>query len=65
MTDDTQGDASHSRYVPLPGNYQGTELLPFQGRPGANDHERYPSRMGSNLTWRDGRTQPHPEKSDE
>ena len=34
--------------------YDGAELRAFT-RPGARDHEKYPSRMGQNLHYRDGR----------
>ena len=36
-------------------NYQGRELKPYQGRPGAMDAFSLPSRMGNWLHYRDGR----------
>lgn len=43
-------------YTPPPGHYQAKELEPYQGRPGANDHERIPSRRGKRTrVYRDGR----------
>lgn len=35
--------------------YEGLELQPFTGRPGATDACALPSRMGSTLHYRDGR----------
>jgi len=32
--------------------YKGDELKPYQGRPGANDNLKLPSRMGSQLVYR-------------
>lgn len=39
------------------GDYQGTELEPYAGRPGAMDANNLPSRMGDRLHYRDGRTE--------
>ena len=36
------------------GTYDGADLRGWL-RPGADDHERYPSRMGNVRLWRDGR----------
>jgi len=36
------------------GQYDGAELKPFAGRPGAMDCFQLPSRMGSRLYFRDG-----------
>lgn len=38
--------------------YDGKEMQPYQGRPGANDALALPSRMGDRLHYRDGRTEP-------
>jgi hypothetical protein len=38
--------------------YDGKEMQPYQGRPGANDALALPSRMGDRLHYRDGRTKP-------
>lgn len=38
-------------------NYDGKEMQPYQGRPGANDAMNLPSRMGNLLHYRDGRTE--------
>ena len=38
--------------------YDGKEMQPYQGRPGANDALELPSRMGNRLHYRDGRTEP-------
>lgn len=35
--------------------YQGKELLPFDGRPGSNDAMEIPSRIGGVRRYRDGR----------
>lgn len=37
------------------GVYQGTELMPYTGRPRANECLDLPSRFGNQLRWRDGR----------
>ncbi len=37
--------------------YDGKEMQPYQGRPGANDALALPSRMGDMLHYRDGRTE--------
>lgn len=37
--------------------YDGKEMQPYQGRPGANDALALPSRMGDRLHYRDGRTE--------
>jgi hypothetical protein len=39
-------------------HYNGAELRPYDGRPGANDALRLPSRIGATLHYRDGRTAP-------
>lgn len=44
-------------YTPSEGNYQGTELEPYAGRPGAMDACALPSRMGNRLHYRDGRVE--------
>jgi hypothetical protein len=41
--------------VPSGKNYDGAELRPFSGRPGANDALELPTRMGARLHFRDGR----------
>ncbi|MDD0817181.1 hypothetical protein PSQ39_21280 [Curvibacter sp. HBC28] len=41
----------------LPTVYQGQELRPYQGRPGAMDAFALPSRMGQRLHYRDGRVE--------
>jgi hypothetical protein len=38
--------------------YDGKEMQPYQGRPGANDALELPSRMGNRLHYRDGKTEP-------
>lgn len=38
--------------------YDGKEMQPYQGRPGANDALALPSRMGDRLHYRDGKTEP-------
>lgn len=38
-------------------SYQGRELQPYQGRPGAMDAFALPSRMGNRLHYRDGRVE--------
>lgn len=40
-----------------PAIYQGLELRPYQGRPGAMDAFDLPSRMGRRLHYRDGRVE--------
>ena len=37
------------------GTYDGKELRAFTGRPGAMDHEKYPSRMAEGLVYRRSR----------
>lgn len=37
------------------GHYSGDELTRSTTRPGADDHRRYPSRMGNRLVYLDGR----------
>ncbi len=37
------------------GNYNGKELRPYEGRPGANDALALPSRIGNALHYRDGK----------
>lgn len=37
------------------GIYTGTDLAEYDGRPGAMDAYRLPSRVGKTLRWRDGR----------
>lgn len=37
----------------MSGDYVPSELKPFDGRPNCNQHEDYPSRMGSLLIYRD------------
>lgn len=44
-----------TNYTPPPSHYQGRELDANTDRTGSNDHEQYPSRMGNELVWRDGR----------
>jgi len=39
----------------LSGDYDGKELRPYEGRPGANDALALPSRIGNELHYRDGR----------
>ncbi len=39
----------------LAGNYDGKEMRPYEGRPGANDALKVPSRIGNTLHYRDGR----------
>jgi len=39
------------------GVYDGADLRPFDGRPGALDALEMPSRMGKRLIYRDGRTE--------
>lgn len=39
-------------------NYDGKEMQPYQGRSGANDAMKLPSRIGDRLHYRDGRTAP-------
>lgn len=43
--------------VPSGNDYQGAELRPFDGRPGANDALACPSRVGQRLFYRDGRVE--------
>lgn len=38
--------------------YDGKEMQPYQGRPGANDALALPSRMCDRLYYRDGRAAP-------
>lgn len=38
--------------------YDGKEMQPYQGRPGANDALALPSRMGNRLHYRDGKIAP-------
>lgn len=40
------------------GDYDGAELKPYQGRPGANDALGLPSRISDRLHYRDGRIEP-------
>ena len=42
------------------GHYTGDELTRPSARPGADDHRRYPSRMGDLLTYLDGRRERFP-----
>lgn len=44
-------------YTPGESSYQGTELEPYAGRPGAMDACALPSRMGNRLHYRDGRVE--------
>lgn len=44
-------------YTPGESSYQGTELEPYTGRPGAMDACDMPSRMGDRLHYRDGRVE--------
>ncbi len=37
------------------GRYDGKELRPYEGRPGANDALALPSRIGTELRYRDGK----------
>lgn len=37
--------------------YDGAELRPYEGRPGAMDAFALPSRVGRRRTWRDGRVE--------
>lgn len=39
-------------------NYDGAELKPYQGRPGANDALALPSRIANRLHYRDGKVAP-------
>lgn len=48
-----------SAYIPE-SSYQGRELQPYQGRPGAMDAFSLPSRMGNWLHYRDGRIERMP-----
>lgn len=48
-----------SAYIPE-SSYQGRELQPYQGRPGAMDAFSLPSRMGNWLHYRDGRVEHMP-----
>ncbi len=45
---------AHKQAVAEAGPYTAPELRTWL-RPGADDHERYPSRMGNVRLWRDGR----------
>ena len=45
---------AHQQDVAQAGPYTAPELRTWL-RPGADDHERYPSRMGNVRLWRDGR----------
>ena len=45
---------AHQQAVAQAGPYTAPELRTWL-RPGADDHERYPSRMGNVRLWRDGR----------
>ncbi len=38
------------------GTYDGKEMRPYEGRPGANNALAIPSRMGNSLHYRDGST---------
>lgn len=38
--------------------YDGAELRPYQGRPGANDALALPSRIANRLHYRDGKVTP-------
>lgn len=49
------------RYEPPPSVYNGAELRPFEGRPGANQALALPSRFGRQLHYRDGRVESVPE----
>lgn len=40
------------------GQYDGAELRPYNGRPGAMHAFSLPSRMGNQLRYRDGRIKP-------
>ncbi len=42
--------------VPSGQHYNGAELRPYSGRPGANDALALPTRMGKTLHYRDGKT---------
>jgi hypothetical protein len=37
------------------GTYDGKEMRPYEGRPGANDALALPSRIGTELRYRDGK----------
>ena len=39
----------------LAGHYDGKEMRPYEGRPGANDALALPSRIGTELRYRDGK----------
>lgn len=41
----------------MSGHYDGAELRPYNGRPGAMDAFAMPSRMGGRLYYRDGRVE--------
>ena len=47
---------AHQPAVAQAGPYTAPELRTWL-RPGADDHERYPSRMGDRLIYRDGRVE--------
>ena len=47
---------AHQQAVAQAGPYNAPELRTWL-RPGADDHERYPSRMGDRLIYRDGRVE--------
>lgn len=57
------GRRTPGRLLVSGGHYTGAELKPFTGRPGANDHERHPSRMGDDLAYRGGGLAEHPDKT--
>lgn len=55
MTLDQEDDSlDHARRGAMSSTYEGVELRPFNGRPGAMDAFAHPSRMGNRLYYRDG-----------
>lgn len=51
----TRRPAAQPVHAVKTGHYQGVELHPFQGRPGANQANALPSRVNSRLHHPDGR----------
>ncbi|WOI43759.1 hypothetical protein [Acidovorax sp. BLS4] len=51
----TRRPAAQPIHAVKSGHYQGAELRPFQGRPGANQANALPSRVGRRLHHPDGR----------
>lgn len=54
---DMENNTPPNKINKMDGKYEPLELLPFDGRPEANQHEAYGTRVGNKIYYRDGRVE--------